>query len=309
LLVESYPRKEPARVGSSLFHNRCGITAGALFKQLLQQGLFKAYRKMEMDLNSLEVKIEYNEFDNCCEETVEHSIDDDEEMKIVADEKENGESLEGPANLEGTSERTHEDLRLKINRSKESHEGRKNDGRRNGKDRHSCGITTRKPGSSSRRKHRYEGTERRQRLYQPLDASPDLDPKILGREIAYRLGEKKVSLIVKVVRVLGFKCAMQILDDTRKIEKQGGMLTMDGARRREPGGVYICCLKERGYATKKELDDIFKDDREKNERKSKAQKTRANGQEEERNGGPSKAKEAGERLCEEQNGCRGRERK
>jgi len=177
--------------------------------------------------------------------------------------------LEGPANLEGTSERTHEDLRLKINRSKESHEGRKNDGRRNGKDRHSCGITTRKPGSSSRRKHRYEGTERRQRLYQPLDASPDLDPKILGREIAYRLGEKKVSLIVKVVRVLGFKCAMQILDDTRKIEKQGGMLTMDGARRREPGGVYICCLKERGYATKKELDDIFKDDREKMKEKAK----------------------------------------
>ena len=43
--------------------------------------------------------------------------------------------------------------------------------------------------------------------------------------------QRKVGLIVSVVRVLGFKCAMQILEDTRKIEKNGGMLTVDGSRR------------------------------------------------------------------------------
>ena len=39
--------------------------------------------------------------------------------------------------------------------------------------------------------------------------------------------------------------------------------------RRTPGGVYICCLKERGYATKKELESIFKDDKERTKEKSK----------------------------------------
>ena len=99
-----------------------------------------------MDLNSLEVKIEDNEFDSYCEETVEQKIDDDQEMKTVVDEKENDECAEGSKNLEGTSKINHEDLRLKINKSKESHDGRKNDGRRNAEDRHSRGITTRRPG-------------------------------------------------------------------------------------------------------------------------------------------------------------------
>ena len=64
-----------------------------------------------------------------------------------------------------------------------------------------------------------------------MQASLSLPFSSLPVNCFFQLSQKKVSLIVKVVRVLGFKCAMQILDDTRKIEKQGGMLTMDGTRR------------------------------------------------------------------------------
>lgn len=127
----------------------------------------------------------------------------------------------------------------------------------------------RKNSSKSRRRHGNDKSIGGSRLFKPLDASSDLDPRILGREIAYRLGETKVGLIINVVKVLGFNCAMEILRDTKKIENKGGILTADKSRRRSPGGVYIYCLKERGYATKKEIDRIFKDEKERLKEKIK----------------------------------------
>ena len=44
-------------------------------------------------------------------------------------------------------------------------------------------------GSKSGRRHGNDKSIGGSRLFKPLDASSDLDPRILGREIAYRLGE------------------------------------------------------------------------------------------------------------------------
>ena len=40
--------------------------------------------------------------------------------------------------------------------------------------------------------------ESNNKLYKPLDVSSDLDPKLIGREIAYRLGEVSIIIFMPV---------------------------------------------------------------------------------------------------------------
>ncbi|XP_051973960.1 phosphorylated adapter RNA export protein-like isoform X2 [Xyrauchen texanus] len=62
-------------------------------------------------------------------------------------------------------------------------------------------------------------------------------------EIAHRLMEPKKDLIERVVRVIGVKKAIELLSETATIEQNGGLYTVDGSRRRTPGGVYLNLLK------------------------------------------------------------------
>ena len=62
-------------------------------------------------------------------------------------------------------------------------------------------------------------------------------------EIAYRLQEPKKDLIERVVRVVGTKKAIELLGQTATLEENGGVYTLDGSRRRTPGGVYLNLLK------------------------------------------------------------------
>ena len=67
-------------------------------------------------------------------------------------------------------------------------------------------------------------------------------------EIANALGETdprtKVT-IERSVTVLGVEAAQVLRHEVEAIEAQGGMLTVDGARRRTPGGIYLFILKQR----------------------------------------------------------------
>lgn len=60
--------------------------------------------------------------------------------------------------------------------------------------------------------------------------------------IAERLGETErhaLEQIWRIIRVLGRTQAVALLEETERIEASGGMMVMDGSRRRTPGGVYF----------------------------------------------------------------------
>ncbi|KAK2858722.1 hypothetical protein Q5P01_003342 [Channa striata] len=94
-------------------------------------------------------------------------------------------------------------------------------------------------------------------------------------EIAYRLQEPKKDLIVRVVKAVGAKKAIELLGETATLEENGGVYTMDGSRRRTPGGVYLNLLKNTPSISKAQIRQIFFEEHQ-NENKSKkaAQKRR-----------------------------------
>jgi phosphorylated adapter RNA export protein len=66
-------------------------------------------------------------------------------------------------------------------------------------------------------------------------------------QIAEALGEKEKRVVEKIediVSNLGTDEAMGFLQETQKIEQQGGMMVPDGSRRRTPGGVFFYLVKQ-----------------------------------------------------------------
>lgn len=93
-------------------------------------------------------------------------------------------------------------------------------------------------------------------------------------EIAYRLQEPKKDLIERVVRVLGTKKAIELLGETATLEENGGVYTLDGSRRRTPGGVYLNLLKNTPSITRAEVRKIFLDEQHKEIKSKKAAQKR-----------------------------------
>lgn len=66
-------------------------------------------------------------------------------------------------------------------------------------------------------------------------------------EIAAALNEteeRSQALIARSVAALGIEAAQALRAETERIEAAGGLLTVDGSRRRTPGGVYMFLLKQ-----------------------------------------------------------------
>ncbi|XP_034019482.1 phosphorylated adapter RNA export protein [Thalassophryne amazonica] len=93
-------------------------------------------------------------------------------------------------------------------------------------------------------------------------------------EIAHRLQEPKKDLIERVVRVIGTEKAIELLSETATIEESGGMFTVDGSRRRTPGGVYLNLLKNTPSVTKAQIRQIFFDENQKDYKSKKAAQKR-----------------------------------
>lgn len=67
-------------------------------------------------------------------------------------------------------------------------------------------------------------------------------------KIADRLGETEKGArkqVVNIVKHCGIDFATAMLEETLKIEENGGMMTLDGERRRSPGGVYFYLARGR----------------------------------------------------------------
>lgn len=62
---------------------------------------------------------------------------------------------------------------------------------------------------------------------------------------------------VRVVNILGRDLSIKLFKETQKIESDGGMLIVNGMRRRTPGGVFLFLLKNCDDISKKQKKDIF----------------------------------------------------
>ncbi|XP_031553052.1 phosphorylated adapter RNA export protein-like [Actinia tenebrosa] len=112
------------------------------------------------------------------------------------------------------------------------------------------------------------------RLFSPLMATEHDEPEVLAGQMADRLEEEKEDLILRVLQTIGNKKAIEIFQETKKIQVEGGMSTVYGNRRRTSGGIFIYLLKSKGYATKEQLKEIFAVEREKAKQLIKEQKKR-----------------------------------
>lgn len=101
----------------------------------------------------------------------------------------------------------------------------------------------------------------------------DTEEKVAD-EIAHRLREPKIDLIERVVAVIGTKKAIELLEETATLEEGGGVYTLDGSRRRTPGGVYLNLLKNTPGISKSQLRKIFLEENQKDVKSKKAAQKR-----------------------------------
>lgn len=85
--------------------------------------------------------------------------------------------------------------------------------------------------------------KRESKILADLIATLDNSNEVFGRDMAEKLEEEKPELIERVVSVIGREASMNLYKITQKIEREGGMMTMNKLRRRTPGGIFLFLLK------------------------------------------------------------------
>lgn len=69
--------------------------------------------------------------------------------------------------------------------------------------------------------------------------------------------------------IIGKQKAIDFFQKTRKIEEDGGMLIMNGSRRRTAGGVYFWLVKNDKHIPQEKIREIFYYDQKESEQKRK----------------------------------------
>lgn len=91
-----------------------------------------------------------------------------------------------------------------------------------------------------------EAESPRQQKKKKMLVSPELWQDVQRIAKALKETDRKPQIqIAKVVRLCGVEFADKVLAETLQIEEQGGMMLIDGSRRRTPGGIffYLCRQK------------------------------------------------------------------
>lgn len=94
-----------------------------------------------------------------------------------------------------------------------------------------------------------------------LNVALECDHGAFAAELANKLCEEKDDLMLRVVNILGKEIPAKLFKETQKIEADGGMLIMNGARRRTPGGVFLFLLKHNEEINKEDKKAIFFEDK------------------------------------------------
>lgn len=99
------------------------------------------------------------------------------------------------------------------------------------------------------------------RVILDLTASADCSNEEFARDMSNKLFEDKDDLLLRIVEALGREIPMKFFQETQKIELEGGMLIMNGKRRRTPGGVFLFLLKKSDDVNQDSLRYIFQEDK------------------------------------------------
>ncbi|XP_045501682.1 phosphorylated adapter RNA export protein [Colias croceus] len=117
--------------------------------------------------------------------------------------------------------------------------------------------------------HQVPEEKQNPRLLPDLVFTADDPLESIASEIAEKLAEEKKDLIARIVEVLGASKAIEIYKETQTVEADGGMLVMNGTRRRTSGGVYFFLLKRDDEVSQAMVNKIFNEDRKETARKIK----------------------------------------
>ncbi|XP_067004622.1 phosphorylated adapter RNA export protein [Anabrus simplex] len=99
------------------------------------------------------------------------------------------------------------------------------------------------------------------RLIMDLRVTEENDVEDVAIDIANKLCEPKDDLILRVVQILGKEKAISLYRKCKEIEAAGGMLVLNGSRRRTPGGVFLTLIKRDSDITRENRNQIFEGDK------------------------------------------------
>jgi len=108
---------------------------------------------------------------------------------------------------------------------------------------------------------------------------PDIEEKYLVdgsdeefcQELAQKLQEEKVDMVQGLVEMLGRELVLEFFKKTQEVEASGGLLIMNGARRRTSGGVFLQLLrKTEDRKVRDDVDNFFVGRQREDERKKSA---------------------------------------
>lgn len=88
------------------------------------------------------------------------------------------------------------------------------------------------------------------------------------QEIAQALDERRLDLVNAVITTLGLERTRAFLEETRRVEAAGGMITKNEQRRRTTGGVFFQLIKDQ--VTKEERKAIFALEQKKKKKKKRS---------------------------------------
>lgn len=121
------------------------------------------------------------------------------------------------------------------------------------------------------------------RIIADLSTTIDSTDSEVATDITNKLREKQDSLISKIVSIIGKEKAIDFFQKTKQIEEGGGLLIMNGSRRRTAGGVYLWLVKNDEHLPQEKIREIFyfnkKKNAEENNKNIEADKNRKKTQE------------------------------
>lgn len=98
----------------------------------------------------------------------------------------------------------------------------------------------------------------------------------VATDISNKLYEEKDDILKNLIEAAGKAKAIELFNETKKIEADGGMLIMNQRRRRTPGGVYFFLVKRDDDITEEQKKNIFREDKAKlNREKKKNRRSKA----------------------------------
>ncbi|XP_068206848.1 phosphorylated adapter RNA export protein [Palaemon carinicauda] len=100
-----------------------------------------------------------------------------------------------------------------------------------------------------------------------LTVTDETTDEELGLAMADALFESKKDIIVRTVETIGREKALELYKETQEIEKNGGLMILDGTRRRTSGGVFLQLLRKFPGVEKADLNKIFPQDEQWRKRK------------------------------------------